>query len=170
MNTFKQCMKPAAILLGLLIALPMPGLADKDGKPNPKSVATTTAACIDANGDAQVYSCKELSNVVLWCGTTYVKHDDIADEEGNEIYEGVFGCVDAAGTPIEGDITYLAVKSGSQKHVKNNGDYVPPADLPSDSPSGSGLFVGDIPACPLDPAEIPEPGICLPLAETGGEE
>lgn len=166
MNKFNQCIRIAAIFLGLLIALPISALADKGGKPNPKSVATT-AACINADGDAQVYSCKGLSNVVLWCGTTYLLHDDIVDAEGNEIYEGVFGCVDATGTPIEGGITYIAVKSGSQKHVKNNGDYIPPVGLPPEPPSGSGLFVGDIPDCPLDSAEIPEPGNCLPSADTG---
>lgn len=164
MNTFKPCMKPAAILLGMLIALPMAAIADKGGKPNPKSAATT-AACIDANGDAQVYSCKGLSNVVLWCGTTYVKHDDIEDEEGNEIFEGVFGCVDADGDAIEGDITYISVKSGSQKHVKHNNNYSPPDGLPTEPPSGSGLFIGGIPECPL--AEIPQPGNCLAPVDPG---
>lgn len=161
MNMCKPRLKLAGILLGLMIVLPMSANADKGGKPNSKSVATT-AACIDANGGAQVYSCKALSNVVLWCGNAYVKHDDIADEDGNEIFEGVFGCVDADGNAIEGDISFISVKSGSQKHVKHNDDYVPPVGLPAEPPSGSGLFVGEIPSCAdVAPASIPAPGDCI---------
>ena len=149
---------PAVILGGLIWALPSASLADKGGKPNRNSVATT-AACIEADGSVHVYSCKALSNVVIWCGSTYIKYDDIGrdpttgDEE--EVFDDVFGCGDA-----DGPITYVAVKSGSQKHNKHNSDYTPPADLPPEPPSGSGLFVGDIPSCPLAPELIPVPGDC----------
>ena len=150
--------KPAVILGGLLMTLPVSGLADKGGNPNNKSVATT-AACIEADGSVHVYSCKALSNVVIWCGSTYIKYDDIGldPETGveEEIFDEVFGCGDAVGP-----INYVAIKSGSQKHNKHNRDYTPPADLPPDVPSGSGLFVGDIPSCPLAPEQIPVPGEC----------
>ena len=152
-------MKTAVILGGLVLVLPVAGLADKGGKPNKSSVATT-AACIDADGSAHVYSCKALSNVVIWCGGTYIKHDDIGRdlETGveEEIFDDVFGCGD-----VVGPITYVSIKSGSQKHKKHNADYTPPADLPPDAPSGSGLFVGDIPSCPLAPELIPAPGECV---------
>lgn len=148
----------AAIFGGVLMALPVASLADKGGAPNSKSIATT-AACIEADGSVHVYSCKALSNVVIWCGTTYIKHDDIGrdPETGgeNEVYDAVFGCGDA-----EGAITYVAIKSGSQKHVKHNSGYTSPAGLPPNPPPGSGLFVGDIPSCPLAPESIPVPGDC----------
>ncbi len=158
MKAVTRFITPAVILGGLLVTLPMASMADKGGKPNKKSVATT-AACIEADGSVHVYSCKALSNVVIWCGDTYIKYDDIGlDPESGveeEKYESVFGCGDAVG-----DIDFVAIKSGSQKHNKHNSDYTPPADLPSDAPPGSGLFVGDIPSCPLAPELIPVPGDC----------
>ncbi len=157
MKIFVQNIKSAIILGGLLIVLPTAVLADKGGKPNIKSRATT-AVCIETDGSAHVYSCKALSNVVLWCNGTYVKHDDLGldPDTGMEVYDGVFGCGEA-----EGPITYVAIKSGSQKHNKHNPGYTPPMDLPPDEPSGSGLFVGDIPGCPLADALIPVPGECV---------
>ena len=160
MNTCKSHMKLAGILLGLLVALPISAVADKERKPNAKSVATT-AACINKDGDVEVYSCKGLSNVVLWCGNAWVKHDDIADEDGNEIYQDAFGCVDADGNDIGGDIIFVAVKSGSQKHAKHNDGYMEPGELPDDPPSGSGLFM-EIESCDLLAADsIPMPGECV---------
>lgn len=147
-----------AIIGGLLVTMPLGVLADKGGKPNRNSVATT-AACIEPDGSVHVYSCKALSNVVIWCGSTYLKYDNIGrdSETGaeEEIYDEVFGCGDAVGP-----ITFVAIKSGSQKHNKHNAGYTPPADLPADTPSGSGLFVGDIPSCPLAAESIPTPGDC----------
>lgn len=149
---------PSVILGGLLMALPMVGLADKGGKPNKNSVATT-AACIEADGSVHVYSCKALSNVVIWCGTTYIKFDNIGVDPDTgieeEIFDDVFDCGDA-----DGEISFVSIKSGSQKHNKHNSDYTPPTNLPEGVPSGSGLFVGDIPSCPLAPALIPVPGEC----------
>lgn len=157
MKAVNRIIKPSVILGGLLMALPLASLADKGGKPNKSSMATT-AACIE-DGSVHVYSCKALSNVVIWCGSTYIKYDDIGldPETGveEEIFDDVFGCGDAGGP-----ITFVAIKSGSQKHNKHNSDYMPPADLPPDAPSGSGLFVGDIPNCPLAPELIPVPGDC----------
>lgn len=159
MNAVIRFTKPAVILGVMLMALPMASMADKGGNPNKKSVATT-AACIEADGSAHVYSCKALSNVVLWCGNTYIKYDDIGldRDTGVEVehFDHEFGCGDAVGP-----ITYIAIKSGSQKHKKHNANYAPPADLPPDAPSGSGLFVGDIPSCPLAPELIPVPGECV---------
>ena len=156
MNSVTRYTLPSLILGGLLVALPQASLADKGGKPNQKSVATT-AACIESDGSVHVYSCKALSNVVIWCGSSYIKHDNIGSDSGGdeEIYDGVFGCGDA-----EGPITYVAIKSGSQQHKKHNGDYTPPGGLPVGAPSGSGLFVGDIPNCPLAPEQLPVPGDC----------
>lgn len=158
MKAVERLIKPAVILGALLMALPMASMADKGGKPNKKSVATT-AACIEADGSAHVYSCKALSNVVIWCGSSYIKYDDIGmdPETGvqDEKFESVFDCGNTVGP-----ITFIAIKSGSQKHKKHNSDYTPPADLPADAPSGSGLFVGDIPSCPIAPELIPAPGEC----------
>ena len=172
MKAVVRFMKPALILGGLLITLPVAALADKGGKPNKSSVATT-AACIEADGSVHVYSCKALSNVVIWCGDTYIKHDDIGldPNTGNEeeIFDKVLGCGDAVGP-----ITFVAIKSGSQKHNKHNANYTLPENLPSGAPSGSGLFVGDIPSCPLAPEMIPAPGECVveptepPPPPTGG--
>jgi len=158
MKSDTRCVITSAILGGLLLALPLAGLADKGGNPNNRSVATT-AACIEDDGSVHVYSCKALSNVVIWCGSTYVKHDDIGrdPETGDEveIFDTVFDCGDASGP-----ITYVAIKSGSQKHNKHNSGYTAPADLPQETPPGSGLFVGDIPNCPLEAELIPVPGDC----------
>ena len=162
MKTFNQRMKAAAILAGLLIALPTVGLADKpaDKKgPSDKSKAVT-AACLEADGSAHVYSCKALSNVVLWCGEApagvYIKYDDIVGDAGEELYEATFDCgVDADGVAISGPITMVAIKSGSQKNAKHFPDDYTPVE---DAPSGSGLFLGDIAACPLE--SIPAPGDC----------
>jgi len=168
MKAVLRFMTPAMVLGGLLMALPAAVLADKGGKPNERSVATT-AACLEADGSVHVYSCKALSNVVIWCGSTYIKYDDIGrDEEtgvDKEIYDEVFGCGDAVGP-----ITYVAIKSGSQKHNRHNSNYTPPTDLPPDAPAGSGTFVGDIPSCPLAPEMIPMPGECLvePAEPPGG--
>ena len=49
-----------------------PDAGAKGGKPNKNSVAITAACTID-DDTARVCSCKGLSNVVLWCGTTCVK-------------------------------------------------------------------------------------------------
>ena len=160
MKNFVQNIKSAIILGGLLIVLPTAVLADKGGKPNVKSTATTAVCIVDDgsedDGSAHVYSCKTLSNVVLWCGGTYIKYDDLGvDPVTNlEQYDGIFGCGEA-----EGDITFVAIKSGSQKHKKHNPGYTSPVGLPPDEPSGSGLFVGDIPLCG-DLADVPMPGVC----------
>lgn len=174
MNTRKPHMKLAGILLGLLVALPMSAVADKgrkadkEQKPNENST-TKTAACINDVGKAQVYSCKGLSNVVLWCvvdgSAAWVKHDDIVDENGNEVYQGEFGCVDADGNDLGGMITHVAVKSGSQKHVKHNDGYVVPEGFPDEPddpppPSGSGLFMKVDSCTALAAASIPVAGDC----------
>ena len=143
---------PTLVFGALLLALPETGFADKGGKPNRNSVAAT-AACIEPDGSVHVYSCKALSNVVIWCGGTYIKFDNIGN--GEEVYGEVLGSGDA-----EGPITFVAIKSGSQKHKKHNDGYTPPEGLPDNTPSGSGLFVGDIPGCPLPAESIPVPGDC----------
>ncbi len=142
-----QFIRPAIILGGLLIALPLVGLADKGGKPNVKSEAITAACSVDED-TAHVYSCKALSNVVLWCNGVSVKHDDIEGESGEELFDAEFDCVDAEGNPISGPITMIAVKSGSQKNAN------------SGTPPGSGLFVGDVLACTDLSFEFPLEGEC----------
>ena len=107
-----------------------------------------TAACLEDDDTAHVYSCKGLSNVVLWCNGETVKHDDIEGESGEELFDAEFDCVDADGNPISGPITMIAVKSGSQKNTEGG------------TPAGSGLFVGDILAC-TDPSFVfPLEGEC----------
>ena len=148
MKALGQWMTPAIMICGALMALPMVGLADKGGNPNAKSEAVT-AACIVDEGSVHVYSCKGLSNVVLWCGETWVKHDDIG-EEGEEVYDGVFDCgTDAEGEPISGPITMVAVKSGSLKNTTVEG-----------APRGSGLFLSQLPSCSDESFEFPLPGEC----------
>ncbi len=139
--------KPVVILGGLLIALPMVGLADQGGTPNVKSEAIT-AACLEDDDTAHVYSCKGLSNVVLWCNGETVKHDDIEGESGEELFDAEFDCVDAEGNPISGPITMIAVKSGSQKNAE------------SGTPPGSGLFVGEILDCTDSTFVFPLEGEC----------
>ncbi len=149
-----QLIKPALILGGLLLVLPMVGLADKGGNPNVKSEAVTAACYVD-DVSARVCSCKGLSNVVLQCGVVYVKHDDIEGAPGEELFDAVFDCgVDADGNPISGPITMIAIKSGSQK----NADSGTPYDI-DNAPSGSGLFFRpemceeSAPVCPISDAD-----------------
>ncbi len=147
-----QLIKPAAILGGLLIALPMLGLADNGGNPNVKSEAITAACTVD-DDTARACSCKGLSNVVLQCGNVYVKHDDIEGASGEELFDGEFDCVDADGNPISGPIIMIAIKSGNQK----NADSDTPYDV-DNAPSGSGLFFAPdmcdelAPVCPISDA------------------
>lgn len=144
MKQGNRLMRPAVILSGLLLALPVAAVADKPaagtkgGKPNKNSVAVT-AACLVDDDTARVCSCKGLSNVVLWCGTTWVKHESFGSgSDSGEVYDATVDCVDREGNPIPGPITMLAIKSGSQKNVKHYPEGYEPVE---GAPSGSGLFV-----------------------------
>ncbi len=154
MKTINQFVIPTAILVGLLITLPMSALADKGGKPNKNSEATT-AACLDVVGEIEVssvhvYSCKALSNVVLWCNGVYVKYDDIVGISGEEIFDGVYDCgTNAAGNPISGPISMVAIKSGGQKNTDVEG-----------APPGSGLFLDGLLSCDDEDFQSPSPGAC----------
>jgi hypothetical protein len=164
-------MKPVLILGGLLLAMPIAAVAGKPdagakgGKPNENSVAVT-AACTLPDNTAHVCSCKGLSNVVLWCGTTWVKHEDFGSGvDSDEVYEAIVGCVDSAGNTIPGDITMIAVKSGSQKNAKHHPeDY----EVDLDAPSGSGLLVTPK-ACTPEFA-CPAAGDCSGITEPPGGE
>ena len=161
-------MNPAVILGGLLLLMPLAVVADKPdagakgGKPNKNSVAVTKACTMDDGNTAHVCSCKGLSNVVLWCGSTWVKHEDFgSDVDGGEVYEAMVDCgVDGQGNPIPGPITMIAIKSGSQKNAKHHPENY---EINEDAPSGSGLVVTPE-ACSPDFA-CPLPGDC-----TGGDE
>ena len=168
MKLMVRSIKPVLILGSLLLAMPMAAVADKPdagakgGKPNKNSVAVT-AACTMDNDTAKVCSCKGLSNVVLWCGSTWVKHEDFGD---GEVYEAMVDCgVDSAGNPIPGPITLIGVKSGSQKHAKHH-----PSDYDADAvaPSGSGLLVTPE-TCSSDFA-CPAAGDCSEITEPPGDE
>jgi hypothetical protein len=168
MKQIIRSMKPVLILGGLLLAMPIAAVAGKPdagakgGKPNENSVAVT-AACTLGDNTAKVCSCKGLSNVVLWCGTTWVKHEDFGD---GEVYEAMVDCgVDSAGNPIPGPITMIGVKSGSQKNAKHH-----PNDYNADenAPSGSGLLVTPE-ACSIGFA-CPAPGDCSGITEPPGDE
>jgi hypothetical protein len=137
-------MKSVVILGGLILVMPMAAIADKPdagtkgGKPNKNSVADTAACTID-NDTARVCSCKGLSNVVLWCGTTWVKHESFgSDVDTGEVFDAMVDCVDGEGNPIAGPITMIAIKSGSQKNAKHHPDDYQTVE---GAPSGSGLFV-----------------------------
>ena len=143
MKQILRLMKPVVILSGLLLAMPMaamadkPDASDKGGKPNKNSVAST-AACLIDNDTARVCSCKGLSNVVLWCGAVWLKHEDFgSDSDNGEVFDTTVGCVDREGNPIPGPITMISIKSGSQKNAKHH-----PEGYQSvgGAPSGSGLF------------------------------
>jgi len=162
MKSIVRLMKPAVVLGGLLLVMPVAVVADKPdagakgGKPNSNSEAKTAACTIDEN-TALVCSCKGLSNVVLWCGaTTWVKHEDFgSDGDTGEVYQATVACVDGAGP-----ITMIAIKSGSQKNAKLH-----PEDTQfiENAPSGSGLFV--------TPEECSSDFVCPAAGDcTGGDE
>ena len=163
--------KPIAILGGLLLAMPMTVMADKPdagskgGTPNRNSVAATAACTID-NDTARVCSCKGLSNVVLWCGTTWVKHEDFDSAAGtDEVFDTTVDCVDGAGNTIPGPITMIGIKSGSQKNAKHNPEGYETVD---GAPSGSGLFTTPE-ACSSD-FVCPAEGNCEGGDEPPGED
>lgn len=170
MKSVIQFLKPTVILGGIMLALPIAGLADKPdrgakgGKPSKNSVAITAACTID-NDTARACSCKGLSNVVLQCGETWVKHDDIGSDAATgietEVFDATFDCgVDAEGNIVSGPISMIAVKSGSQKNAKHHPDDYDPV---LDAPSGSGLFFGpDV--CTADFA-CPAEGDCTSAEE-----
>ncbi len=166
-----RLLKPAVVLGGLLLAMPMAVVAEKPdpgtkgGKPNQNSVATTASCTID-DDTARVCSCKGLSNVVLWCGSTWVKHEDFDSATGaDDVYDATVDCVTSAGDPIPGPITMIAIKSGSQKNVKHHSDGY---QLVEGAPSGSGLFTTPE-ACSSD-FVCPEAGDCSGGDEPPGDE
>ncbi|MDH3747484.1 MAG: hypothetical protein OER97_04705 [Gammaproteobacteria bacterium] len=170
MKSFSQFMNARAIFAGLVLTMPLVAVADKGGAPNKKSEATTAVCTVDER-TVHAYSCKALSNVVLWCGVegaqVYVKHDDILDENGLEIVDGIFDCgVDADGVAIPGPVSMVAIKSGSQRNVKSDA----PHDV-DNAPSGSGLFLGDLLMCDNPDFMFPLEGECDVAEapdETGG--
>ena len=129
-----QWMKSALMAGAALLALPTTGVADKGGNPNAKSEAAT-AACLVDDDTVHVY--------------TWVKHDDLG-EGGDETYDGVFDCgTDAEGTPVEGPITLVAIKSGSRKNTTVPG-----------APRGSGQFLDELLSCDDENFVYPLPGEC----------
>lgn len=166
MKLFVRIAKPVVILGGLLLALPVAVFADKPdagakgGKPNKNSVAITAACTID-DDTARVCSCKGLSNVVLWCGNTSVKHENLgSDSDTGEVFDATVDCVDAQGKPVPGPISMIAVKSGSQKNAKHHPEGY---ETVQGAPAGSGLFFK--PAACSDQFACPAEGDC-----TGGDE
>ena len=180
MKLINRSIKPVVILSGLLLAMPMAAMAGKPdkgakgGKPNQNSVAVT-AACIVDNDTARVCSCKGLSNVVLWCGSTWVKHEDFgSDGDSGEVFDTTVDCTN------EGPITMVAIKSGSQKNSKHHPDGY---NTVEGAPSGSGLFTspeacssefvcpvaGDCSASDEPPGDEP-PGDEPPGDDTAGDE
>jgi hypothetical protein len=167
-----QAIKPVVIVAGLLLALPVavvagkPDAGAKGGKPNSKSVATT-ATCTIGDNTARVCSCKGLSNVVLWCDTTWVKHETFgSDADGGEVFDATVDCVDREGEPIPGPINMVAIKSGSQMNAKHAPeDY---ETVGEGAPSGSGLFV--IPEPCSDQFACPAAGDCAGGFEPADDE
>jgi hypothetical protein len=166
-----RLIKPVVILGGLLLVMPLAVVADKPdagakgGKPNKNSVAVTAACTID-NDTARVCSCKGLSNVVLWCGTTWVKHEKFgSDPDTGEVFDATVDCVGGEGEPIPGPITMIAIKSGSQKNAKHHPDGY---ETVQGAPSGSGLFVS--PEACSDQFVCPAEGDCTESDEPPGDE
>ncbi len=171
MKLITRSMKPVLILSGLLLVLPMAVMADKPdagakgGKPNKNSVAVTAACTVDVD-TARVCSCKGLSNVVLWCGTTWVKHEDFgSDAVSGEVFDTTVDCTDGEGNSIPGPIRLIAIKSGSQKNVKHHPEGYQTVE---DAPSGSGLFSAPE-ACSSD-FVCPVAGDCAGGDEPPGDE
>ena len=171
MNIKARLMKPVVILSGLLLVMPMTVMADKPdadgkgGKPNKNSVANTAACIIDVDS-ARVCSCKGLSNVVLWCGTNWVKHEDFGSaEDTDEVFDATVDCVDTAGNPIPGPIKMIGIKSGSQKNAKHHPEGYQTVE---DAPSGSGLFT--TPEACSSEFVCPVEGDCEEADEPPGEE
>lgn len=171
MKLINRLIKPVVILSGLLLVAPMAAIADKPdagakgGKPNKNSVAIT-AACIVDHDTARVCSCKGLSNVALWCGTTWVKHENFgSDDDTGEVFDTTVDCVDGEGNPIPGPISMIAIKSGSQKNVKHHPDDYQTVE---GAPAGSGLFTTPE-ACSSEFA-CPVAGDCSGGDEPPGEE
>ena len=172
MKSIVRSMKPVVLLGGLLLAMPMAVVADKPdagskgGKPNRNSVAVTAACTTDNGTAARVCSCKGLSNVVLWCGTTWVKHEDFdSGADGEEVYDTTVKCEDGAGNPIAGPIAMISIKSGSQKNTKHHPDDYQTVE---GAPSGSGLFT-EPQACTTD-FVCPIAGDCGGGEEPPGDE
>ena len=172
MKLITRFMKPVVFFAGLLLAMPVTVVADKPdagakgGKPNKNSVAITAACTIDNDTAARVCSCKGLSNVVLWCGTTWVKHEDFGSAADNgEVFDAIVDCVDGAGNPISGPITMIAIKSGSQKNAKHHPEGYQTIE---DAPSGSGLFTSPE-ACSSE-FVCPVAGDCTGGDEPAGDE
>lgn len=146
MKLVTRSMLYAVILAAFLLTVSMSAMAGKPdrpgkgGTPNENSVATTGACLVDDGKAARVCSTKGISNVVLWCGSTWVKHEDFGP---GEVYEATVGCVNGQGDPVGGQISMVAVKSGSQKHAKHHPDGYDPdlTGTTSPPPSGSGLFM-----------------------------
>ena len=143
MRSVTQLIKSVTILGGLLLVVPVAAVADKPdagakgGKPNRNSVAIT-AACTINETTARVCSCKGLSNVVLWCGTTWVKHEIFdSNPDGGEVFDTTVACADDEGQPISGPILMIAIKSGSQQNAKHHPEGYQTVE---DAPPGSGLF------------------------------
>ena len=139
MNSVIRSMMPVAVLGVCLLAAPVdavagkPGKGNKGGTPNENSVAVTGACKVDSD-TARVCSTKSISNVVLWCGGTWVKHEDFGP---GDVYEATVDCVNGQGDPVDGPISMVAVKSGSQKNAKHHPEGYQTID---GAPSGSGLF------------------------------
>ena len=170
MKLMNRSIKPVLMLSSLLLAMPMAAVAGKPdagakgGKPNKNSVAVTAACTLDDGNAAQVCSCKGLSNVVLWCGDTWVKHEDFG-ADGSEVFAATVGCVDGEGNAIDGPISMIAVKSGSQKNAKHNPDGY---EAIEGAPSGSGLFT--TPEACSETFACPAPGDCEGGEEPPGDE
>lgn len=143
MNVKALLMNPVVILGGLLLVMPMAVVADKPdadgkgGKPNRNSVANVAACTVDIDS-ARVCSCKGLSNVVMWCGTNWVKHEDFGSaEDTDEVFDATVDCVDSTGNPVSGPIKMIGIKSGSQKNAKHHPEGYQTVE---GAPPGSGLF------------------------------
>ena len=166
MKLIVQLMKPVIILSGLLLVMPLAVMADKPdagakgGNPNNNSVAITAACTID-DDTARVCSCKGLSNVVLWCGTSWVKHENFGSDTGTgEVFDTTVDCADREGNPLSGPITMIAIKSGSQKNAKHHPEGYQTTE---GAPAGSGLFT--TPEACSSEFVCPAAGDC-----TGGDE
>jgi hypothetical protein len=143
MNMSARLMKPVIVLSGLLLVMPITAMADKPdaggkgGKPNRNSVANVAACTIDVDS-ARVCSCKGLSNVVMWCGKEWVKHEDFGSaEDTGDVFDATVDCVDSEGNPVAGPIKMIGIKSGSQKNAKHHPEGYQTVE---GAPSGSGLI------------------------------
>lgn len=101
--------------------------------------AADTGACLEDDGAVRACSSKELSNVVVQCGTEsgsfFIKYDELDDgtfEGLTSPHEGVFACP-------EGEVITVFIKSGRNRYDGPAIEGLPPGSGAQWSPLACGV-------------------------------